>query len=42
VLLCHLCEPSATAGFLTRWFDAPALDRVSTAFLFAGLIDASG
>jgi hypothetical protein len=39
VLLCHLCEPSATAGFLTRWFDAPALDRVSTAFLFAGLID---
>jgi hypothetical protein len=40
VLLCHLCEPSATAGFLTRWFDAPALDRVSTAFLFAGLIDA--
>jgi len=40
VLLCHLCEPSATAGFLARWFDAPALDRVSTAFLFAGLIDA--
>jgi hypothetical protein len=40
VLLCHLCEPSATAGFLTRWFDAPALDRVSTAFEFAGLIDA--
>jgi hypothetical protein len=39
VLLCHLCEPSATAGFLTRWFDAPALDRVSTAFLLAGLID---
>ena len=40
VLLCHLCEPAETAGFLTRWFDAPALDRVGTAFLFAGLVDA--
>ena len=36
VLLCHLCEPAATAGFLSRWFDASPLDRVSTAFLFVG------
>jgi hypothetical protein len=39
VLLCHLCEPTATAGFLRRWFDASPLDRISTAFLFAGLPD---
>ncbi|HEY6889598.1 MAG TPA: hypothetical protein VI300_17505 [Solirubrobacter sp.] len=39
VLLCHLCEPAATAGFLSRWFDASPLDRVSTAFLFVGLPD---
>jgi hypothetical protein len=39
VLLCHLCEPTATAGFLRRWFDASPLDRISTAFLFAGMPD---
>ena len=39
MLLCHLCEPAETAGFLRRWFDASPLDRVSTAFLFVGLPD---
>ena len=39
VLLCHLCEPAATAAFLSRWFDASPLDRVGTAFLFVGLPD---
>jgi hypothetical protein len=39
VLLCQLHDTDP-AAFLARWFDAPALDRISTTFLFAGLPDA--
>lgn len=34
VLLCHLCSAADMQAFLTRWFDATPLDRLSTAFLY--------
>lgn len=34
VLLCHMCSATDMQAFLTRWFDATPLDRLSTAFLY--------
>jgi len=39
ILLCHLVARDDMPGFLARWFDAPPLDRLSSAFLFVGAPD---